>query len=67
MCSVYQLCQQAAVLVVEKKRENILFILCPDPENKIILGMAQAGNIVDINQALPQPEAPFCVSAVVVV
>lgn len=50
-----------------KKRENILLILFSDPENIIILGVAQVGNMVDINQALPQPEAAFYVSAFVVV
>lgn len=57
MCSVYQLCQQAAVLVM--KTEKILPVLFSDPKNKIILGSTQVVNMVDTNQALPQQEADF--------
>lgn len=50
-----------------KKKRKYLAYFVSDPENIIILGVAQVGNMVDINQALPQPEAAFYVSAFVVV
>lgn len=66
-CALCISCASKLLILWWKKKRKYLAYFVSDPENIIILGVAQVGNMVDINQALSQPEAAFYVSAFVVV